>query len=147
MKRSILIKGLLIFFGFGVGACIVWAATTAKGSTDSVTPCGTTVGGMVQIANSGSVWVTGSGEPELYQFAIATCSMYGCSYDCFINDTTTFLGPGESREYTQYAGYDSTLRPNGTHTSWGKNSARPVTYPPGSYTKLSEKSCNYTVDN
>jgi len=146
MKRSILTKILLTLLGFGVGVCIVWAATTPHGTVYSVSPCNTTVSGLVTVSHNGKVWVTGSGEPSAYQFALQTWSMYGCTTDCSIYDDTTILGPGESSEYTLYVRYGSESTPNGTHTSWGRNSYRPYGSP-GSYTKLDEKHCNYTVDN
>ncbi len=146
MKRNTLTKMLLTLLGFGVGVCIVWAATTPTGTVNSVSPCNTTVSGNVTVSHSGKVEVTGSGEPAEWQFLLETWSMYGCNTDCSISDDYTVLESGEWKEYTLYVVYSSTTKPNGTHTSWGRNSSRPYGSP-GGYDKRDEKHCNYTVDN
>ena len=89
---------------------------------------------------------SGSNSATIWQFKRETWSTWGPYTDCGNASDTPVLSKGESlTNYSFGVEYNSTERPNGTHTSHGRISAKPLPY--GSYSQLDYKEADYTVSN
>ena len=88
----------------------------------------------------------GSDPATTWQFYRQTWSSYGPYNDCTRGEEWPVLTQGHSL-LNDAVGvqYDSTTTFNGTHTSHGRLSAKPLPY--GSYSQLDYKAADYTVSN